>query len=317
MNSDIFSEWLKRQGLRIYITKSSKWVNVGPKILQSFPYHLEIQPGNAELHTLFKQSKAIALRYSTLCGEPEGNISYHVIFEGNELIYETLSKKVRHDIQHGLNYCEYEPITFSMLENQGWKLREETLFRQGRRGAETKEWWSRLCKSAEGLPGFEAWGAVKQGKLIASIFTYIFDGTASILYQQSLTDHLKYGINNTLAFAYVNDVLKNKRAENIFYGLHSLDAPSSVDEFKFRMGFVAKPVRQRVIFNPLVAPLFNNLTYTGVKSINSLLKGNYFFDKSEGMLRFYLQGKRPLAEQDWPEVLLEQKETILAQMNQT
>ncbi|MFZ3071066.1 MAG: hypothetical protein WA110_08105 [Anaerolineaceae bacterium] len=317
MSSEVFAEWLKRQGHRVYETHSSKWVNTGPKILQSFPYFLEIQPDLNENKELLRKSKAIALRYSTPISASEGQISYHVFFEGNDFSLRSLPKKVRHDVQHGLDYCEYEQISIQMMEEQGWRLREETLIRQGRQGAETKKWWSNLCRSAEGLPGFEMWGATRENKLVASILTFIDNGTASILYQQSLTEHLKYGINNTLAYVYVNNVLKNKKAEKIFYGLHSLDAPSSVDEFKFRMGFVAKPVRQRVIFNPLVAPLFNNLTYTGVKSINSLLKGNYFFDKSEGMLRFYLQGKRPLAEQEWPEVLLEQKETILAQMNQT
>ena len=34
------------------------------------------------------------------------------------------------------------------------------------------------------------------------------------------------------------------------------------------------------------------------------------------MLRFYMQGKRPLALQDWPEVLLKHKEAILSQVQE-
>jgi hypothetical protein len=315
MTTDNFSEWLERQGLQVYFTQSSNWVTAGPRILQSFPYCVEIQPDQREINELFKKSKAIALRYSTPLNSKEGQISYHVIFEGNEFKYENFSKKVRHDIQHGLEYYEYKPISFELLEDQGWKIREDTLIRQGRRGAEKKEWWSKLCRSAEGLPGFEAWGAVKQEKLVASIFTYINDGTASILYQQSLTDHLKFGINNTLAYSFVNDILNNRRASKIFYGLHSLDAPSSVDEFKFRMGFAAKPVRQRVVFNPVVARLFNQVTHAGLKSIHKIIPGNPTIAKAEGMVRFYLEGKLPLARQQWPEILLDQKESILASEN--
>lgn len=37
--------------------------------------------------------------------------------------------------------------------------------------------------------------------------------------------------------------------------------------------------------------------------------------KVAGMLRFYLQGKLPLAKQEWPKPLVKQKDAILAQMN--
>jgi len=314
MNPNSFSEWLTRQGLKVYFTQSSNWVTAGPRILQSFPYCLEVQPEQKEINELFKKSKAIALRYSTSINSKEGQISYHVIFDGNEFKYENFSKKVRHDIQHGLDYCDYKPISFELLEDQGWKIREETLIRQGRRGAEKKEWWSKLCRSAKGLPGFEAWGAMKQDNLVASIFTYIDDGTASILYQQSLTEHLKYGINNTLAYVFVNDVLKNERAEKIFYGLNSLDAPSSVDEFKFRMGFIAKPVRQRIVINPSIAPFFNYFSYKCVDMAHRIVPSNHTLAKAEGLIRFYLQGKLPLTDQDWPDGLLDQKSAILAQL---
>lgn len=315
MNPDIFAEWLVRQGHQIFKSKSSNWVNAGPGILQAFPYDSVISPEPSEINELFKSSKSFALRYSALLNHDEGMISYHVVYEGDDFALAHLPKKVRHDIQHGMDYCEYKPIDFDMMETQGWRLRKDTLSRQGRTGAETKDFWSMLCRSAEGLPGFEAWGAVKNNELIASIFTYTNNGVASILYQQSLTGHLKYGINNTLAFVYTNYVLANNKASRIFYGLNSLDAPASVDEFKFRMGFAAKPIRQRVVFNPLVAPLFNPLTHAGLRSIHKLIPGNPTIAKAEGMVRFYLEGKLPLEEQQWPEVLLEQKESILAGIN--
>lgn len=315
MNPDIFSEWLIRQGKKVFTTQSSNWVNTGPRVLQSFPYYLVTQPDRTEINDLFKTSNAIALRYSTPCGALEGMLSYHVVYEEDELIYEKFSKKVRHDIHHGLEYCDYKPISLSTMEDQGWRLREETLIRQGRKGAETQKWWSHLCQSAEGLPGFECWGAVKQNLLVASIFTYIEDGTASILFQQSLTEHLKYGINNTIAYAFINDILKNNKASRIFYGLHSLDAPSSVDEFKFRMGFIAQPVRQRVVLNPHFAPLINDISYFGLKTIHKILPGNATVAKAEGMLRFYLEGKKPLEEQNWPDALVDQKQSILTKYN--
>jgi hypothetical protein len=98
-------------------------------------------------------------------------------------------------------------------------------------------------------------------------------------------------------------LLSRSSVNMIFYGLHSLDAPPSVDEFKFRMGYSARPVRQRVVFHPALRPLFNPASHTLLAWILHLNPGSPSIAKAEGMLRFYLNGKRPLEQQDWPEAL--------------
>jgi hypothetical protein len=86
----------------------------------------------------------------------------------------------------------------------------------------------------------------------------------------------------------------------VFYGLHSLDAPPSVDQFKFRMGYRARPVKQSVIFHPSVRPLINCVTHALVRAGLRLRPGNYILSKAEGMLRFHLQGRLPLSQQTLP-----------------
>jgi hypothetical protein len=313
MNLERSTEWLQRQGHKIFKTESSYWYDQGPKVFQAFPYHGIISLSPDELQSIFQQTRAIALRYSTPVDSHQGKLSYHVIYEQDTYDLSALPKKARHDITHGLNHAAFEPIPMTRLAKEGWNLRHDTLVRQGRENAETKEFWQCLCLSADGLPEFEAWGALHEDSLVAAIFAFTYEDTVSIIYQQSSTAHLKFGINNALTYVFTQAMLLRPGIKRIFYGLHSLDAPSSVDEFKFRMGYVAKPVRQRVVFNPIAAPLFNKFTYAGLKTARFILPGNPTFAKAEGMLRFYLQGKRPLAEQDWPEVLMEQKDAILAQ----
>lgn len=310
MTPEIFAEWLRRQGHPIFETPGSHWYMPGARVLQAFPYHGLIHPDQAELEELFRQTKAIALRYSTSLAAPRGKLSYHVVFEGSSFEIDSFSKKVRHDIQRGLEYAEYLPVSFDRMEEEGWRLREETLARQGRQGAENRQFWARLCNSAAGLTGFEAWGALREDRLVAAIFTYIDHDTASILYHQSLSDHLKFGVNNTLVYRFVNSIYDEKKAPRIFYGMHSLDAPASVDEFKFRMGFRALPVRQVVVFNPLLDPVINQLSQSALSLLRKLVPHNTLLAKAEGMLRFCLEGKQPLDEQSWPEILLEQRETL-------
>jgi hypothetical protein len=315
MTPDTFSEWLVRQDYKIFISSIGHyWYNPGSRILQAFPYHQVICPSQSELKHIFKQTGAIAIRYSTDINEPVGKISYHVIRK-EKFNIDQLTKKVRHDIHHGLQYATYEPISFDRLGEEGWKVRFDTLKRQGRTSAETKEQWQKKCRAAKGLPGFEAWGAIHNHELVACVLCSVIGDCCYILYQQSMTEQLKFGINNTLAYYVTNEMMDRDYITTVFYGLNSLDAPPSVDEFKHRMGFQASPVRQRVVFNPALEIFINNSSYQALKALIKILPYNPTLAKVEGMVRFYIQGKLPLAAQDWPVLLLEQKDAILAQAN--
>jgi hypothetical protein len=309
-----FSDWMRRQGYAVIQTASSHWVEYGPRTYQAIPFHRMIRPSEDEIMDLLRQEKAVALRYSTPLDAKEGSLSYHVVYESNHYSQQDIHKKARHDVTKGLSVAAVEPISLARLADEGWAVRLDTLKRQGRTGAETRDWWEKLCLSAQGLPNFEAWGALVQGRLVAALLAFVYEDNFSILYQQSLTEYLHYGVNNALTYAVTSEVVERPGSIQLFYGLQSLNARDSVDKYKFRMGYIARPVRQRVVFNPWIAPFVNNFTYAGVKALNKIFPGSSFNSKTGGMLNLYLNGRRPLAEQDWPEVLLDQKEAILAQL---
>ena len=316
MNAETFAEWLRRQGHRVIRTTSSYWHEAGPRIYQAFPYHWIIDPVEDELIEVFREGNGIALRYSTALERSFGQISYHVIYDELPYRLASLSKKARHDVNLGLGHASYEPISMGSLASEGWKLRYETLVRQGRQHAETRAFWERMCLCAEGLPGFEAWGAIHEGELVATLLSYTFEDTVGALYQQSRTGHLKHGVNNALTYSFTQTVLQRPGIRRVFYGLHSLDAPPGVDEFKFRMRYLARPVRQRIVFSPFVQPFVNRLSYGLLRIGLNMWPGSYQIAKAEGMVRFYLQGKRPLCEQVWPEALLQQKGAILNEVGE-
>ena len=207
MSSDIFAEWLCRLGHKIVITNSSFWVEIGPRIFQAFPYHQVIMPSQDELDILLTRHSAIGLRYSAPWNAPYGVASYHVTFTDRQYPLEVLHKKARHDVRRGIAAARIEPISFDRLASEGG-LRAETLERQGRMGAESREEWQRLCQSAKGLHGFEAWAAIVNGHLAASLIAFTSDDCCSILYQQSRTEYLPLGINNALTFVFTDEILK-------------------------------------------------------------------------------------------------------------
>ena len=165
--------------------------------------------------------------------------------------------------------------------------------------------------SAGDLPGFEAWGAICDGELVASLLAFTCDNWCTIPYAQSSSDHLQYRVNNGLFYGVTSTVLGRPGVDKMFLGLHSLDAPESVDEFKFRMGYAARPVRQRVVFHPWLAPLVNRPIHSTLKQVLHRYPEHPALSKAEGMLRFCLEGRCPPDEQHWPECLADRKEECM------
>jgi len=311
MNTETFSKWLNQQKFHVARTASSYWYNKGPRVYQAFPYHWCIQPSEEELREFLIRENAVALRYSAPIEVAEGKISYHVIFEDNPYNLQTLSGNARSKVRRGLKRCRVERISMAKLADDGWRLQEDTLRRQGRIGSMNQSKWRQSCSAAEGLPGFEAWGALVDGRLAASILAASIDDVCYMLYPQSRQEYLSSYVTNALSYELSREMVSRPDTRMVFYGLHSLDAPASMDEFKFRMGYKAKPVRQRVVFHPLLET-FVSRTGTAFKK---MLFGRYpaspFIRKMEGMLRFYIDGKRTPNEQEWPECLDARRSEVL------
>ncbi len=303
MNAEIFAEWLRRQGYQVARSASSHWVNLGKRVYQAFPYHWLIHPEEAELNQFIQSRRVLALRYSTSLAAPAGCLSYHATYDAPSYDLNNLGKWARKNVRRGLKNCQIEEIPFSRLAGEGWQLQVDTLDRQGRRVPMSASLWERLCLAMVGLSGFKAWGALVQGQLAASVVTFRMDDCGYMLYQQSHRRYIQDHVNNALSFAVTKWLLEQSPIRSILYGLHSLDAPASVDEFKFRMGYVAKPVRQRVVFHPWIRPGINCVSHALIRQLLHLTPGNPTLAKAEGMMRFYLEGRRPLADQRRPEIL--------------
>lgn len=311
MTPDNFAEWLRRQGHHVIRTESSYWYNQGPRAYQAFPYHWLISPTAAELQQVFRTMKAVCLRFSTPLASPVGNVSYHTVYDNPTYDINLLIKKARSDIRRGLKRCEVKPLSFDYLAEAGWTLQSDTLNRQGRNGAFNESSWKQFCHAARGLPGFEAWGAMVHDNLAASLISFHQENCSYFLFQHSHSDYFSACANNVICYAVSTNMLQRPEINTLFYGLHSLDAPASVDEFKFRMGYVPKPVRQRVVFHPRLAPCINRASHRLVQLLLQKNPGHNLLAKTEGMIRFYLEGLKPLDEQTWPACLASRKQEIL------
>lgn len=310
MNAGVFAEWLRRQGHQVYRTTSSYWYDASPYVLQAFPYQWLITPSKREIHALMIKHGVIALRYSTPLDFPSGIVSYHIVLH---LPYELdkLKTQTRNGVKRGLEHFQIEQIPFTRLAAEGWALQYDTLVRQDRLRSMNQAEWECLCRSADGLPGFEAWAATTKGELAGAVIICRIGNMFNVPFAMSRSCHLGNHVNNALFYSISCNMLKRQGISGVFYTVQSLDAPPNVDEFKFRMGFESKAVRQRVDFHPFISPFATPTLHARIRSLLQHDTSNPFLAKAEGMLRFHVEGKRPLADQAWPECLANQKEVFV------
>ena len=315
MNAEIFAEWLRRQGYKVARTPSSYWYEASPRVYQAFPYHWVIQPTEEELSSFLRKTRGLVLRYSTSLEHPAGCISYHAVYDKPTYNLEGLDRRSRQNVRTGLKNCRVEPVSFELLAEEGWALEVDTAKRQGRRLMINKRAWERRYRSAAGLQGFEAWGALVDGRLVASLFSIQIDDCCELISQQCHRDFLNARVNSALSFVVTQTMVNRPAIHSIFYTLQSLDAPPNVDEFKFRMGFSAKPLRQRVVFHPWIKPFANPLIEKSLKRLLRSDPENPRLSKAGGLLRFHSEGKLPLSEQEWPECLREHKAKMFGKVD--
>jgi hypothetical protein len=65
-----------------------------------------------------------------------------------------------------------------------------------------------------------------------------------------------------------------------------------------------------VVFHPFVTPLANQVAYECLSAIANYWPKRRLLAKAKGLLRFYLQGEKPLSIQEWPPSLLDAKGSI-------
>jgi hypothetical protein len=309
MNADIFAEWIRRQGHRVIRTRSSYWYSAGPRVLQAFPYHWLISPSQDELRGLMQAHRIVSVRYSTLLNSSVGKVSYHIVLH-SPYNMDMLKAQARNGVKRGLSRCRVEQVSFERLAAEGWLLQRDTLDRQNRLRSMTESEWQRICRSAADLPGFEAWAAISNGELAAAVIVCQVDNTWCVPYALSHRRFLNDHVNNALFYSVSCNLLARENIEGIFFTVQSLDAPPSVDDFKLRMGLIARPVRQRVDFHPWLRPLASSTTHKLFSHLLQRNNGNPLIAKAEGMLRFYLDGNQPLTQQHWPECISLCKEKL-------
>lgn len=286
-----YADFLGRLGHRVVPTHSAYWYDASRYVYLSAPSHRLYEPGPDELREVIRQPGCLGARFAAPLAT-NGKLSYQIVCDDPSYGLETLSANVRSKVRRGLKRCEVGPVPFATLVHAGRKAHEDTLARQGRDGSWAGEKWDRFWSAAKATPGMEGWGAWCGEALAAFLVTVSFDDGVEFLLARSSNDSLGAYPNNVLIFHVTQEMLRRRQAPQITFGLESLEPVGPLDQFKFGMGFHARPLRQRVVFHPLLHALVRRRSLRNLFLRWSEWRGReaVFWRKVGGLLRFAEEG---------------------------
>jgi hypothetical protein len=288
MQSDSFLEFLARRGHRIVKTQSCYWYNAQPKFYFYFPYHKLITPNDEELKQLLWGEPCVGVRYFTPM-DHFGKESFQIVCTDKNYDFSSVDKhSARRETRRGLENVVIRQMEFKELATLGINLENDTLLRQGRAPQRQEEKkWRQFCLSMDGLEGFEAWGAFADNNLASFLTVYQMEDDCIYLHQGSATQYMPLFPNRALYYYVTRLKITSPDINTIYCGPQSLDGLPSIDAFKFSMGFQKSPMKQAIVFNPVVKPFINGFTHRCFRLVSSLRPQSDTIRKLEGIVRFY------------------------------
>lgn len=287
MDAAAYARFLEAVGNRVVRVGSNYWYEVSTRFFMGAPPNFLFDPSEEELREVFRATHCVGIRFAAPFDGP-GRPSYQIACADPGYGFETLSSNNRSKVRRGLKRCRVEPTPMSVIAEHGKRANEDTVGRQGRDGVFAGDRWGRFFEVAGRTEGFEGWGAWVDDQLAAFLITVTFEDSVEFLLARSRSDLLGAYPNNALIFTVTEEMLVQRRTGAITFGLESLEPVGPLDQFKFGMGFTRQPLRQRIVFHPLLrVPL-------GVPAIrDGLLRfaenrgdSGVFWRKAAGILRF-------------------------------
>jgi hypothetical protein len=291
MDAGAYAGFLRAIGHQVVATPSAHWYDASRFFFLSAPPHRLYDPAMEELRGVVRRPRCFGVRFAAPL-QSSGKLSYQIVCDNRAYGLEGLSANVRSKVRRGLKRCEVGPVPFSVIATAGRRAHADTLARQGRDGVLSGGKWDRFWAAAAETAGFEGWGAWSGDVLAAFLVTVTFDEGIEFMLARSCSDELGAYPNNALIFSVAEEMLVRRGAPEITFGLESLEPVGPLDEFKFGMGFHRRPLRQRVVFHPLLRALLRHGPVRAVVRRWTERRGPeaVFWRKAAGLLRFAEEG---------------------------
>jgi hypothetical protein len=284
-----FAHFLARTGHHVLHGAGAYWYDASPGFLLSLPSHRLLSPAERELRAVMRQRPCAGVRFPAPLDGP-GKLSYQIVCDTPEFAIESLSANARSKVRRGLRRCEVGAVPFSAIAAQGQTADRDTLARQERPVRLAGDAWERFWAAATTTPGMEGWAAFTGGHMAAFLVSVQFDDTVELLLARSRSDCLDAYPNNALIFTVTQALLTRPGVRRVTFGLESLEPVGPLDQFKFGMGFRRAPLRQRVVFHPIVQIMLAARPLRSALCRVAATRSAGFWRKALGLVQFAESG---------------------------
>jgi hypothetical protein len=287
VTSEDYAEFLRAIGHRVVPAGPFAWFDASRFFFLSAPSHRTYAPTREQLQAALRTLPCLGVRFATPI-DGDGKLSYQIVCDDHNFDLDKLSGNTRSKVRRGLKRCRVEPVDFATIASAGRQAHADTVARQGRDGVLAGERWSRFFAAAAKTPGIEGWGAWHDGALAAFLVTVTFDDAVEFLLARSCSDSLGAYPNNALIFEVTYEMMVRRRADQVTFGLESLEPVGPLDQFKLSMGFRQRPLRQCIVFQPALAKLLHRSAVRNLVRRWTERSGEQavFWRKAAGILRF-------------------------------
>lgn len=295
LDTDRLLGFFRRAGFKTYRSANAAWYEAGPRFLLGVPTHEAVIIDRAEGREVMRATGALGIRYIT-SDVNTGRDSWQMVACGDDYDLSMFSSNTRSKVRRGLKNNEVRRISGGELKAAGEQAFLDTVSRQGRADRYGVDRWHKLLDAADATEGIEIWAAWYEGTLAAYMLIMLFEDNAEFYEARSRNDTLRYYPNNALLYTLTHDVLVERKIPQITFGIEGLEELDSLDSFKLAMGYEKRPVRQHVMFHPLIEA---GLALPPARGILGALaarpKGSSFIRRVHALTSFRTGGVAPEA----------------------
>jgi hypothetical protein len=256
-------------------------------VYMGFPYHRPLDADPAEVGVMLGTRGLIA-RYS--CPVEEGRASYTTVCDREHYDMGSLKTKSRNQVRRGLERCSVRRLTFRELERSGAReVSRDTMLRQSRHVPSAHDaYWRAYYAAADACESMEAWAAFVGKDLAAFLIATTMENCVYILEEFSHRKHLREYPNNALVYSFTSTALGRPEVKEVSYGLEPLEEGlAGLDHFKQGMGFINRPIGQRIELNRFLRPFLAKPLMASARRVAERQAYREGFGKLAGMLRRY------------------------------
>lgn len=256
LDAERFAAFYRASGVRVARSESAWWYEAAPRFLLALPSHTPVTLKPGEASELIRREKLAGVRY--ICGDHDGGrASFQLVCDTPDFSLEKLSANTRSKVRRGLARNEIRRVSGRELASIAEGAFVETMERQNRASTHAVDTWRRMLAAADLEPAIEIWTAWHEGEFACYLVAVRIDDVCEFFQARSVNRLLKHYPNNALIYTLTEEMLVRRGLREVTFGIESPEPVEDLDTFKLQMGYRKKPVRQRVVFHPLLGAAFS------------------------------------------------------------